>query len=147
MNTDKDKKLIKSFFVFICVHLCSSVANSSARSDLDVAEGDGPVVALEHQRPGRRLFRIKLPAGRPLDLDVLVDQLAVEPLLDAQVGWVNVPGADDVRPDRAEGVKALAAKPLTVAELDRALAAVPSCVSKELTRPIRIREAISASAR
>src|ERR1700721_2653887 len=29
----------------------------------------------------------------------------------------------------------------------RALAAVPSCVSKELTRPIRIREAIPASAR
>src|ERR1700735_1754061 len=29
----------------------------------------------------------------------------------------------------------------------RALAAVPSCVSKELTRPIRIREAISGSAR
>ena len=29
----------------------------------------------------------------------------------------------------------------------RALAAVPSCVSKELTRPSRIREAISASAR
>jgi len=29
----------------------------------------------------------------------------------------------------------------------RALAAVPSCVSKELTRPSRIKEAISASAR
>ena len=47
----------------------------------------------------------------------VLDQLAVHALLDAQIGGVELGDGDDARPHRAEAVEALAAEPLTVAEL------------------------------
>src|SRR6185295_6085065 len=46
--------------------------------DLDVAIGDGTVVALEQDRPRGRLLARDAAGGRPLHLDVLMDDLAVE---------------------------------------------------------------------
>src|SRR5262245_53428096 len=63
-----------------------------ARGDLDVAEGDRAVVALEHQRAGRRLLAGQSTGRLALHLDVLVQHDVVERDLDELgVGDLLVP--------------------------------------------------------
>src|SRR5918994_3242409 len=50
----------------------------SQRADVDVAEGDGAVIALDHQGILHSLRKLEVGAGRAVDVDLLLNQLSVE---------------------------------------------------------------------